>query len=392
MFANQSASRTYRARWVWASGRWLRDGRVTVQGAWIANVGTAPVAGEIDLGDQVVLPGLVNAHTHLEFSALQEPLSHAGSFASWIRNVVQWRRTQSDADINAAIAQGAVESAQRGVSTLGEIATRPADLPEEPRIVSFREALGLRYEAIEPQLKLARRHLEQGTELFGLSPHAPYSIGRDLLAGVIELARETGCPVAMHLAETREELELLANGTGPLVDLFTEWGLWSPGQPPAVRSPAEVLRSLRELPRVLVVHGNYLTHDEIDMLACRPNMAVVYCPRTHRYFGHEPYPLREMLSRGVRVVFGTDSRASNPDLDLLAEVRLAHTLHPGVAPAAWLEMATRCGAEALGWGEHTGTIAPGKLAEFSCCGMPEGVLDPDEVILGSTARITSWKP
>ncbi|RLS53783.1 MAG: chlorohydrolase [Planctomycetota bacterium] len=392
MSANQSVSRTFRARWVWASGRWLRDGRVTVQGAWIADVGTAPVTGEIDLGDQVVLPGLVNAHTHLEFSALREPLPHAGSFASWIRHVVQWRRTRSDADIEAAIAQGAAESAQGGVTTLGEIATRTADLPKEPRIVSFREALGLGHEALDPQLQLARRHLEQGAELFGLSPHAPYSISRDLFCGVIELARQTHCPVAMHLAETREELELLANGTGPLVDLFTEWGLWSAGQSPAFRSPAEVLWFLRELPRLLVVHGNYLTHDEIDMLACRTNVSVVYCPRTHRYFGHEPYPLREMLSRGVRVAFGTDSRASNPDLDLMSEVRLAHALHPGVAPAVWMEMATRCGAEALGWGEHTGTIAPGKLAEFSSCGMPEGVSNPEEVVLGSTARVTSWKP
>lgn len=383
-----TSSTTYRARWVWAGGRWIEGGRVTIAGQRIVAVGDRPVAGEIDRGEELLLPGLVNAHTHLEFSALREPLPVAGSFASWIRNVVQWRRTQSDEAITAAIQQGAQESVQAGVTTLGEIATRAGLTPEPPRTVAFREALGLLPAAVQPQLEMARAHLTQyqaAGRTPGLSPHAPYSLSRELLFGVIELAQRSAGPLAIHLAETHEELELLHAGTGPLAELFTEWGLWSPGQRAAVQSPAEVIQAMLPNPRVLIIHGNYLTADEMDRMAGRDNFSVVYCPRTHTYFQHEPYPLAAILKRGIRVALGTDSRASNPDLDLLAEVRHAHHRHPSVSPEQWLKMATRQGAEALGLGALTGSIREGLAADLCRISIPPSVSDPWEVILGTTA-------
>ncbi len=376
--------KTLRARWVWADGHWLENARVTIVGNRITVVGNQRVSGEIDLGDQVLLPGLVNAHTHLEFSALREPIPYLGTFASWIRNVVEWRRQESDASPRDAISQGLAESAQAGVTTLGEIATRPWEPQPDsiPRTVVFREALGLQPQALDTQLTTARTHLAS-SGANGLSPHAPYSLSRELFTALIDLARQTSCPVAMHLAETREELELLASGTGPLADLFTEWGLWHPGQRAAFRSPLEVLQALVDLPRVLVIHGNYLTTEEMAFLAGRENLSVVYCPRTHAYFEHEPYPLAALLAQGTRVALGTDSRASNPDLDLLAEVRHAHRAHPAISPGHWIEMATRHGAEALGLGQITGRIAPGMRAEFFSLPIPTGINDPFEVFLSS---------
>ena len=428
--------KTYRARWVWTAGRWLEGGRVTVAGRQIVAVGTEPVTGEIDLGDQIILPGLVNAHTHLEFSELTAPLPFDQTFASWIRNVVEWRQGQTLASANEAIELGLAESARAGVTTLGEISTRDWDAPTaldatevdlcvrtvtNPQLVVFDEILGLKPEAVQPQMADACRHLMVGATrpwegeapaepraggdaasplrlggslalptnhwqprwTAGLSPHAPYSVGGELFAEVVRLSKAGDVPVAMHLAETQEELELLAAGTGPLVELFSEWGLWTPGQRAAFQSPLEALQQLSVLPRVLVIHGNYLTPDELDFLAGKDQFSVVFCPRTHSYFQHEPYPLGELLKRGIRVALGTDSRASNPDLNLLAEVQHVAQLHPEIAPCTLLEMATRHGAEALGFGETIGQIAPGMRADFCVLPMRPDLRDPFEAVLST---------
>ena len=411
MLDPQSQLVTYRARWVWTEGRWLENGRVAVAGGRIVAVGTDRQPGEIDLGDQVLLPGLVNAHTHLEFSKLERPLPFDRTFASWIRNVVQWRRGQTDADCRVAIQQGLDESAHAGVAAVGEISTRLWDAPlvagegakegefgelRSPRIVVFREVLGLQPEARAPQMAVARQHVALGPEAnlvaggerthwsTGLSPHAPYSVSRELFADVVSLAQETHCPVAMHLAETLDELELVYSGTGPLAVLFAEWGLWKPGQRAGFRSPLEVLEQLSPLSRVLVIHGNYLGNLELDYLAGRDQFTVVYCPRTHAYFQHDRYPLPAFLKRGIRVALGTDSRASNPDLNLLSEVRHVASLYPEVSPTQLIEMATRNGAEALGLGHMFGSIAPNKRAEFCVLPMSSGSRDPFEAVLQSS--------
>lgn len=410
MLESQSQSVTYRARWVWTEGRWLEGGRVTVVGERITAVGVDRQPGEVDLGDQVLLPGLVNAHTHLEFSRLTQPLPFERTFASWIRNVVQWRRGESDADCDAAIQQGLAELSHAGVAAVGEISTRPWHQPVRagegermkapgelrvPQLVVFDEVLGLQPEARASQMADATQHVCHGRELAqgavncwpdwwpGLSPHAPYSVGRELFADVVSLARESNCPVAMHLAETREELELLESGTGPLAELFAEWGLWRLGQRAAFRSPREVLEQLLSLSRVLIIHGNYLSDRELDLLAGRDQFSVVYCPRTHSYFQHDRYPLVELKRRGIRVALGTDSRASNPDLSLLSEVRHVAALHPEVAPAELIEMATRNGAEALGLGHLFGTITPHRRAVFCVLPMSSSGDDPFETVLHS---------
>ena len=413
-----SLPKTYRARWVWSEGRWVEGGRVTVVGRQILSVTTERQPHEIDLGDRLMLPGLVNAHTHLEFSGLRAPLPYERTFASWIRQVVQWRRGQTDSSSREAIALGLAESAQAGVTQLGEISTHRWDAPEslggakldlipginepiqKPQMVVFREVLGLKPEAVSPQLADAHEHLRVGTSrpgdsvfthrgqiqwcpewIPGLSPHAPYSLSGELFDAVLHLAAQARCPVAMHIAETREELELLATESGPLADLFTEWGLWSAGQRAAFRTPLKVLQQLSVLPRVLVIHGNYLSTEELDYLTGKDQFSVVYCPRTHSYFQHDRYPLAQLLQRGIRVALGTDSRASNPDLNLLSEVRHVAQQYPEIAPSTLLEMATRSGAEALGRGDTVGRIAPGMQADFCVLQPRPGIRDPFEAVL-----------
>src|SRR5262249_17505086 len=153
-----------------------------------------------------------------------------------------------------------------------------------------------------------------------------------------------------HLAESREELQVLATHHGPFVEFLTRLGVWEPGGLAA--SPERVVRLCRPAPRILLAHCNYLSSE----IALPDHAPLVYCPRTHAASGHSPYPLRDFLARGIRVALGTDGLASNPDLDLLAEARLVRRLFPDLPGQQILRMATLSGAEALGLGDRTGSL------------------------------------
>jgi len=222
----------------------------------------------------------------------------------------------------------------------------------------------------------------------GLSPHAPYTVWPELLRRLIKLSRERDMPVAMHLAESAEELELLASGSGPLQQLLEERGMWDAAAIPRGSRPMDYLRLLAEAPRTLVIHGNYLNDEERTFLAAHVDrMSLVYCPRTHAYFGHPPYPLAELQAAGVRVALGTDSRASNPDLDLLAEMRFVARTFPQIDPLEILHMGTLAGAEALGRADDVGSITSGKLANLVAIplrGNARGT--PDELLAATLAN------
>jgi aminodeoxyfutalosine deaminase len=313
-------------------------------------------AGSVDLGDVAIVPGLVNAHTHLEFSNLQQPLGPPRPFAAWIRAVVAERRRRRTGGPSPTVdvepddgttrelaidwlqehdplAHGLQECLSTGTALIGDIATAwpsQADDPsailgavDEGVLVSFRELfspISGRNELLTVDEGLSYvqgmlQHAPRGQ--CGFSPHAPYSVTRDVLRWAVGSFPGLGrrnqnpvrLPVAMHLAETREELELLAEGSGPLVEMLDRVGLWN-GR--AFRRGTRSMDTLRELwfaRQVLVIHGNYLDEDELRFLGRNPHMTLVYCPRTHAYFGHERYPLEAALRHGVRVALGTDSRA-----------------------------------------------------------------------------------
>ncbi|MBX3436896.1 MAG: amidohydrolase family protein, partial [Planctomycetaceae bacterium] len=257
--------------------------------------------------------------------------------------------------------------------------------PETPRTVIFREILGIGDDIHHERLETARRFLARRSVVdnqrvrLGLSPHAPYSLSTDLFQQVVQMAIVARAPVAMHLAETREELELLSRGTGPLADLLKDFGVWRDGFWFAGESIMEYLRTLSLAPRALVVHGNYLTTGEIDFLASQPQMSVVYCPRTHHNFGHTPHPWRTMLERGINVALGTDSRASNPDLSLWREIQFLHQLEQDVPSETLLQMATRHGAAALGLDEECGSLQPGRWADLTVIALSDDALAADRL-------------
>ncbi len=265
LMATGDRGTTLRARYVFpVHGPPIVDALVKIEGGRIAAVGqwsasAAAKGGDVvDLGSAAILPGLVNAHTHLEFSDLAAPLGRSGlAFPDWIRAVVAHRRSRTDADRRAAIQQGLEESARACVAALGEIATGgwPADLffgeskqANQPATTLFLELLGLSAERTAANLSAAAEHLRHSDSV-GLSPHAPYTVRPELVQQVAAMSRSARISLAMHLAESPEEMQLLGSGDGPLFELLKEFGVWDPTAIPRGARPLDYLRLLAEADR-----------------------------------------------------------------------------------------------------------------------------------------------
>lgn len=366
------------ARWVFPiSSPPLENGVIDIESGRITAIhNRRPSSTVVDCGNVALLPGLINAHTHLEFSDLQCPVEPALPFTDWIKSLVAVRRAQPAT--STVIQQGLAECLAAGTTLIGEIATQDWQ-PETYHLaathtLAFRELLGMLPERIATQMEIARQWLGQSDTMFtrGLSPHAPYSVHPDLYRDLVQLATEKQAPVAIHLAETRSELELLDRGTGEFVDMLQRFNAWDPRIIPRKTRPLDYLRPLAAVRRALVIHGNYMESDELDWLADHPQVSVVYCPRTHAYFQHSPHPWRKLLDRGVNVALGTDSRGSNPDLSVWREMQFLAQTAPEVDPGTILAMGTRRGAVALGHEADSGTLEPGKCAPAACVPLPEG--------------------
>ena len=247
------------------------------------------------------------------------------------------------------------------------------------------------------ELEKARKHLSLDScgrnWRAGISPHAPYSVHPELFAKLIAEAGNSDASVAFHLAESREELQLLHEGTGPFRELLTDLGAWDPSAIPGGTRPLDYLRRLADAPRSLIIHGNYLDEEEIALLAAHAEtMSLIYCPRTHAYFGHDRYPMEKLLDAGASVALGTDSRASNPDLSVLAEIR--HVARQGAVPLSTvLRLGTMNGAKALGQDHETGSLSPGKIADFCIVALPDAdAADPHELLLhDDSPSIATWR-
>jgi cytosine/adenosine deaminase-related metal-dependent hydrolase len=383
---------TLTARWIFpVSGPPMAGGVLTISGKRIVSVEPAGARkADVDLGDIAVLPGLVNAHTHLDLTGLRGQCPPSADFTGWLRRVIAHRRNVTPEQIETDIRAGLAESLRHGTTLLGDITAAGMSWPilvDAPlRSVVFYELLGLTQErataALESALDWLMVDPTTSTCRPGLSPHAPYSVRVNLLAGASLLAQQMGCPLAIHVAESRDELELLQHRRGPFVPFLKDLGVWDADG--LAMSPEEVMQLCGRISRRLFIHGNYLAPSS----SLTPNSSIVYCPRTHAAFGHAPHPFRDFLARGVRVALGTDSLASNPDLSILAEVRFLHQRCPDVPGATLLRMATLAGAEALGWADETGSLEAGKSADLVVVPLGPGPGDdPYKRLLESDAPV-----
>jgi cytosine/adenosine deaminase-related metal-dependent hydrolase len=381
---------TLTARWVFpVSAMPLERGLITVCDRTIVAVDPrGSRKADIDLGNVALVPGFVNAHTHLDLSGARGLTPPSSDFVGWLRQVIAYRRSRTPEQVAADIQSGVAESLRLGTTLVGDIAAggtswdHVANAPLRADI--FYELIGVTAERASAALKDFLWWLADTeptpTCRPGVSPHAPYSVAEDLYVQ----ATYSGVPVAIHVAESRAELELLAEQRGPFVPFLKEFNAWAPDR--LMAAPERVVHLSTTIGPYLFVHGNFLSRDTPIF----SGGTVVYCPRTHAAFGHPPHPFHDFRTRGVRVALGTDSLASNPDLSVLAEARFVHARYPQTPGDALLRMATLNGAKALGWADEAGSLEPGKSADFAVVGLPDrDAADPHDLLFRSDASVVA---
>ena len=386
----------------------IRDGAVAIEGTKIAWVGPrrdlpsrflqAPLRVH---PRSLILPGWVNAHGHLNLTAaLGLVPGTADEFADWIRRLLRISGQWPPQLVRQAKVAGMDLLATTGTTTTAHVSTLPELEPflEHPmRSVVFHEAIGFPESRAASLLAEARDWLDGGEAVIGdvgasrvtlgLAPHSPYTVSGRLIRDPSKLAGARGLPYSIHLSETRAELELLQNGTGQLRELLEERGAWDPGWTAPGVTPVRYLADLG-VETGLAVHCNYLTDQDIALLA-EGGLTPVWCPGSHRFFGHPRHPAGRLLDAGVPVALGTDSAASNLGLNMLREVRLAAEDLPEVPREAWLRAATLTAAEALGLGAVTGSLETGKAADLQVLESPNEETDPLSALFEAKLRVRS---
>jgi cytosine/adenosine deaminase-related metal-dependent hydrolase len=393
-----------RARWLLPIDRPpIESGWISAADGRIVEVGEGrPPARTEDLGDVALLPGLVNAHTHLELSWLAGRVAPAGSLVDWIRDLIRQRGSPlpgGDRERTDAMSAAAAAMRDTGTVLVGDISNALTSSPALAEAglggVIFHELLG--FNVADPA-GMVRDAMERLQAIFGVTPgsdpasqgsdpgltpalaaHAPYSTSPPLIS---EIARRRGhAPLSIHVAEAPEEVEFLRTGRGPFRDLLDELGAWHPAWQPPQCDPVEYLHRLGYLQRgMLAVHAVQLSDDALRRLG-DTGAIVVTCPRSNSYVGAGLPRVSHFYSSGVPVAIGTDSLASAPTLNLFDELAELRRVAPDVAPGAFLDSATRQGARALGLGTGFGTLARGKRAALVAVTIPAGVRDVEEYLV-----------
>jgi cytosine/adenosine deaminase-related metal-dependent hydrolase len=332
-----------------------------------------------DWGSSVIIPGLINAHTHLELTRLHRVLSGTGSFTEWLSQVIHRRRDWKREDYADSARKGARLALSSGTTLVGDVSasgvTRKALSGTRLRRVIFEETLGLAPEGCAQALASLESRIEVDRPdpllTTGLSPHAPYSVSPQLFRGVAELARQRAMPIATHLAETKAELELLQTGTGEFVEFLSRLAVLPAAWSPPGQTPVQYIDGLGLMDlRPLLIHCNYLDADSIARVLQR-RCSVVYCPRSHFFFKHEMHPVRQLLDAGINIAIGTDSLASNDSLSMLDEMRHVFRTRKDLKSGEIFRMATLNAASALGFGGVLGRLRRGYWADMAIISLPQ---------------------
>jgi cytosine/adenosine deaminase-related metal-dependent hydrolase len=353
--------------------------RVTAVGRWRdLSARGGPV---IDLGDVILLPGLVNAHCHLDYTGMARGIPAPGSFPDWIKALLSFKAHWSYSEYARSWLDGADMLLRTGTTTVADIEAVPELLPEAwastpLRVHSFLEMTGVKSRRPPGEIvgdaerKIAS--LTLGSNAAGLSPHAPYSTSPDLLRCAAESARRNSWRITTHVAESAPEFEMFIHRRGSLFD-------WLKDQRDTgdcgIGSPVRHLERHGLLAdNFLGVHVNYLAEGDARLLG-ESGAHVVHCPRSHAYFGHHPFPRRELAGAGVNLCLGTDSLASTGcrrgeklELDMFAEMRAFAAVSSDLPPEQIVRMATVNGARALGLAGQAGELSEGSFAD--CIAIP----------------------
>jgi len=390
----------YRAAWVIPIDRApIKNGIVSVDGGLITAVGDQGSGigdqGVIDLGNVALLPGLVNAHTHLELSWLRGRVPPASRFTDWVKTLFAIRGRPDggmSAEQIAPIQDASAEARASGTIAVGDISNSLAAVGPMREAgldgIVFHELLG--FNERDGALIAATRDLRSRASAAGarvsLAPHAPYSTSLELFKAIRAAVDLNTCPImSVHLGESAEEVEFLEKGSGPWRGMLETIGAWRDDwRIPACDPVAYLDRHGVIDEKTLVIHGVQFGDQALSRLA-EIGATLVTCPRSNQWVGVGYPPIERFYNSGVNIAVGTDSLASVEDLNLFSELKTMRWLAPGVPASRILESATLTGARSLGLADELGSLTPGKRAEMVVVELPTQVEDVEEYLLGGIA-------
>jgi cytosine/adenosine deaminase-related metal-dependent hydrolase len=363
------------------------DGRILEVGG-SGQIAAPQVARPLDLGQAILMPGLVNSHTHLELTGFAGQVD-AGDFNEWIRQVIAIKARRSEEAFFDAACEGIRMGWRAGVTTVCDTGSTGSVIASLHHLgasgTAHHEVFGAHPEQCQPALRrfgadLDRlAHYATGRVALGVSPHSPYTVSGDLYAASASLAAAHGVPMAVHVAEPPDESALLADFTGIFADDWRRRGIARPSEVPI--SPLAWLEQHGVLSeRTLCIHAIHVSDGDADLIA-RHGSAVAHCPRSNRFHHCVDAPMQRYLDRRLRIGLGTDSEISVAPPDLIAEARVARTL-TGWSAAETLRALTLGGAEAIERDTSCGSLTPGKWADLVAVGV-DAIADPEEAVLAS---------
>ncbi len=387
----------------------IENGAVAISGNRLQAVGRwrdlQPSAGETvhDLGDVILLPGLINAHCHLDYTDMAGTLPPPKTFTDWIPLIMAAKSSWGYSEYVRSWMNGAQMLVRTGTTTVADIESVPDLLPEvwdatPLRVFSFLEMTGIRvrrtpeeilHEVVERMDALSHPHSS-----VALSPHAPYSTLPGLLRLSAETARARGWRLCTHVAESEQEFEMFTHARGAMhawlqrnLRDMSDCGLGSP-----VRHLA---RNGMLGENLLAVHVNVLADGDAALLG-KHQVHVVHCPRSHAYFRHPPFQREQFANAGVNLCLGTDSLATvrsvgkeKLELNLFEEMRALADREPELSPMEILRLATVNGARALGLHGQIGELAEGSLADLIALPARAKVRDAGDAVLAHTGAVGS---
>lgn len=359
----------------------MADERILAVGPAAGLAARYPGARRVALGEAALLPAAINAHTHLELTALEGAIPSDLDMASWILALISARRALDDAALRASAAEGVRRSLASGAAAIGEICSAGQSVGPIVEsglrgIVYYELLSGDPARADETlargQAQLARWRAEYPGALvrFGVSLHAPYTVSAPLFERAAAWARAEGVPISIHAAESPAETQWLRDRSGPIREtLYAELGLPADLEPAAGRSPIRYLGERGALGReTLLAHGVHVDASDLALVVAS-GAAVAHCPHSNTRLLNGRLPWASYRAAGVRLALGTDSLASAPSLSIWDEAAYAAELHTRAAeppnPEELLRLATLGGADALGVADDLGSLEPGKLARFA---------------------------
>jgi cytosine/adenosine deaminase-related metal-dependent hydrolase len=371
----------------------IDNGAVAVSGNKIVDVGkfdeikTRNAGKIVDLGEQALLPGLINAHCHLDYTCVRGKIPPQKTFTDWIRAINAEKAKLSPKDYLASINEGFAEARRFGTTTIANLTAFPdlvRQITSPIRTWWFAELIDVRApDRVGEIVDLARRRTDslrraieslKCAQNWGLAPHALFTASKNLYARCQEIAGRANVLLTTHLAESREEMEMFHDASGPLYEFMKNIG--RPMDDCGSTTPLELFLKIRDssTPNAfgarndndwLIAHLNELTESDFELLErSKSRFHVVHSPRSHDYFKHSQFPFERLHSLGFNICLGTDSLASNENLSLFAEMRAFQKEFPRVSSEEILKMVTVNPAMALHQENVIGRIRPGFCADL----------------------------